>query len=213
MNRKTILRVLLVVAWIAAVTFLLRGAIRMALAAPLTALYQLLMAVYRATPQTLLWPLFIVAVFLVGVSVWVEPLRLWLLERSRGFGRPMWVESPTGRVAWLARWVGWRHHGPHSRHYLKTVVTDLLLNVLSHQQRVSLRQTRAAVEAGALALPPEVSAYARAGLLPWPLEPANRMREWAARAGLGRWVVPPDEETERVLDYIEQQLEGRGDER
>jgi hypothetical protein len=53
-------------------------------------------------------------------------------------------------------------------------------------------------------LPPEITAYLRAGLLPWPTEPWSGWREWAARLGVRRLAAQPDEgEIERVLEFLE----------
>jgi hypothetical protein len=205
--RGRLLRLLLLALWVAALAWLLRDAVRGLLATPLVFIYQLARALYDSLPEVLLWLALMLALFGFALWAWFEPVRQWLFAHRFVESAPA-LERREGRVAWLTRWVKWRRNGPYSRHYLHNIVADLALKTLAHRQRLSTQQARSAIEAGRIEMPPEVETYLRAGLLPWPTDTRGRLQRLAAQIGLGRYVAPPDIETDHALDYIEAQLEG-----
>lgn len=205
--RARLVRLLLLGLWVLALAWLLRDTVRALLAAPLAFVYQLARALYDSLPEVVVWLIVMAALFGFALSAWFEPLRHWLFTHRFVDTTPA-PERREGRVAWLTRWVKWRRNGPYSRHYLHNIVADLALKTLAHRQRLTTQQARSAIEAGRVELPPDVKNYVRAGLLPWPTDTRWRLQRWAAHIGLGRYVAPPDPETDRALDYIEAQLEG-----
>ena len=186
----------------AAVSLPLFGLLRSPLAPSLLAIAEFAWRLYGALPPTVLWLGLILVLYLLAALG-------WLTLALNGFLRLPWrapvspVESE-GRVAALTRWVKRRRRGPFSRHYLKQRVSEIAIEKLAQAHRASPAQIKAALEAHALDLPPEISAYLLAGLLPWPAEPLSAWRDLAGWLGLSRLAAPPGEDaTERVLDYLE----------
>jgi hypothetical protein len=180
--------------------------LRRLVVSPLLAFFQWLARLIQAVPSPVIWLLFILAAYLMASTGWLRDLGDWLMMR-RGQGAASGSAGrPEGRVATLARWIARRRRGSYSRHYLKNVVSELAVEQLAQARRLSAQQVKAALETNMLQLPPEINAYLLAGLAPWPLESMGGLREWAA--SLGRPAAPPDVETENVVQYLEDQLNG-----
>jgi len=181
------------------------GPLRQLVVDPMLALLQTSVRLYQLVPSWLVWLAFIVAAYLLVFSSWMRDVGDWLTHRSRP-GATSGAGRAEGRVAEVARWVGRRQRGPYSRHYLKNIVSEVAVEQLAQARRLTVAQVRSALETNALGLRPEINAYLLAGLSPWPLEPVSGLREWAASLGLARPAVPPDTETEAVIEFLEDQL-------
>lgn len=182
------------------------GPLRRLVVSPLLAFFQWLARLIQAVPSPVIWLLFILAAYLMASTGWLRDLGDWLMIR-RGQGAVSGSAGrPEGRVATLARWIVRRRRGSYSRHYLKNVVSELAVEQLAQARRLSVQQVKAALETNTLQLPPEINAYLLAGLAPWPLERVGGLREWAA--SLGRPAIPADADTENVVQYLEDQLNG-----
>jgi hypothetical protein len=161
---------------------------------------------YRAVPPAVLWLGLLVILYLMAAMGWLAlTFGGFFGESGRAPGPAAFGPAESaGRVAVLARWVRRRKQGLFSRHYLKQMVTEIGIEKLAQAHRVSPAQIKAALEAGALSLPPEVSAYLLAGLAPWPTESLGGWRELVSWLGLGRLAAPSGEdEIERVLEFLE----------
>ena len=172
----------------------------------LQAVYQGAVRLYRATPPAALWLGMIAVMYVVAAVSLLEPAAKWWLQR-RG-PRTSGGQAPQagGRVAALTRWLGQRSRGPLSRHFVRSAISELAVEMLAYRHRAPAQRIKTAVADQGFDLPPEVRAYLAAGLELWPSE---RWRWWhalAARLGLGRLVEPPETETdmERMLKYLEE---------
>lgn len=175
---------------------------RRPLAPALQSVAEVAWRLYGAVPPTVLWLGLLLILYLMAAMGWLA-LALADFWRTPGRASQSLAESE-GRVAVLVRWVKRRQRGPFSRHYLKQKVSEIGVAKLAQAHRASLPQIKAALEAAALGLPPEVNAYLLAGLSPWPVEPLSRWRELAGRLGMRCFAAPPAEgETERVLEFLE----------
>jgi hypothetical protein len=179
--------------------------LRQLVVTPVAAFLQTALRLYQAVPSWLVWLAFIGAAYLLAYSGWLRDVGDWLTNR-RGPGAAGAAGRSEGRVASLARWVARRERGPYSRHYLKHIVSEVAVEQLAQARRLTVGQVRSGLETNALELPPDINAYLLAGLSPWPLEPVSGLREWAASLGLVRPSVPPDTETETVIEFLEGQL-------
>ena len=161
---------------------------------------------YRALPPAVLWLGLLVILYVMAAMGW---LALALGGFTGGTSRVPRQAAPgpaesVGRVGVLARWVRRRRRGLFSRHYLRQMVTEIGVEKLAQAHRVSPAQIKAALEAHALGLPPEVNAYLLAGLSAWPAESPGGWREVAGWLGLGHLAAPPGaDELERVLEFLE----------
>ncbi len=163
---------------------------------------ELVWRLYGVLPSPVLWLGLLLILYLMAVMGWMAVAIGSYLRHPRR--APLQPADGDGRVAALTRWVQRRQRGLFSRHYLKQMVSEIGVEKLAQVHRVSRRQIKAALEAGALDLPAEVNAYLLAGLSPWPAEPLGGWRNVAGRLKLGRAAAPPDEgEMERVLEFLE----------
>jgi hypothetical protein len=184
------------------------GPLRQLVVAPVLFLLQTLVRVYQAIPPSVVWLFFVLAAYLMASTGWLRAVGDWLMYRRERGAAAGHADRSEGRVATLARWVARRSRGTYSRHYLKNVVSELAVEQLAQTHRLSVPQVKMALETNALQLPPEVNAYLLAGLSPWPLEPGGGLREWVASLGLSRSAPPPDADTENVIQFLEDQLNG-----
>jgi hypothetical protein len=180
--------------------------LRSTLTPSLLSIAEFVWRLYRALPPAVLWLGLLIVLYLMAATGWLA------LSFTGFFGESGRAPGPTsfgpaesaGRVAVLARWVRRRKRGLFSRHYLKQMVTEIGIEKLAQAHRVSPAQIKAALEAGALGLPPEVSAYLLVGLSPWPTESLGGWRELVGWLSLGHLTAPPGEdEIERVLEFLE----------
>lgn len=157
---------------------------------------------YGVLPTPVLWLGLLLILYLMAAVGWLGlAFNAILLQAGR---EPLRPAEGDGRVAALTRWVKRRRRGLFSQHYVKQIVSEIGIEKLAQVHRVSRRQIKAALEAGALDLPPDVNAYLLAGMSPWPSEPLSGWRNLADRLRRGRRAAQPDEvELERVLDYLE----------
>jgi hypothetical protein len=168
----------------------------------LKGLAEMVWRLYGVLPSAVLWLGLVLVLYFMMAMGWLA-LALRRDWRAPWGARPGLAESE-GRVAVLTRWIRRRQRGAYSRHYVKQRVSELGVEKLAQAHRASPAQIKAALEAGALGLPPEINAYLLAGLSPWPAEPLTGSRDLAAWLGLKRPAARRDAwETERVLDYLE----------
>jgi len=190
----------------AAVSLPLFLLLRSPLTPSLIAVAELVWRVYRVVPPAVLWLGLLVVLYLMAATGWLAlALTGYLGEPGRAPGPAAFgPDESGGRVAVLARWVRRRKRSLFSRHYLKQMVTEIGIEKLAKARRVSTAQIKAALEAGALGLPPEVNAYLLEGLSPWPAESLGGWRELVGWLGLGQLSAPPGEEDiDRVLEFLE----------
>ena len=194
------------VAWLAfgavAVSAPLFWLLRRPLLPSLVSAAQVLWRFYSAVPPIVLWLGLLLILYLMAALGWLA-LALsgfWSGPARAVQGAPL----SEGRVAVLLRWVKRRQRGPYSRHFLKQRVTEIGVAKLAQVHRAAPAQIKAALEAKALGLPPEVNAYLVEGLSPWPAEPLGWWRELGGRLGLRRPVAPAETgRLEQVLDFLE----------
>jgi hypothetical protein len=204
MTAQVLRRVFLAVVLVAALSWLLYGPLRPLFVAPLLQAYQSLQRFYQVIPQTVFWLIFVLVVYIMAATGWARLAGDWLLASHLIRRNASAVSaSPEGRVVTLARWVRRQPRGPFSRHYLKTIVSEIAIESLAQAHRVSPAQIKTALKANALDLPPEINAYLLAGLSPWPLEPLGSLRQLGFWLGPRPPVAPADTELERVLQFLE----------
>ncbi len=167
---------------------------------------ELIWRLYRAVPPAVLWLGLLVIFYLIAAMGWLALALTGFFGESRRAPAPVAFgpDESAGRVAVLERWVRRRKRGLFSRHYLKQMVTQIGVEKLAQAHRVSPAQIKAALEASALGLPPEVNAYLLAGLSAWPTESLGGWRELVSWLGLGHLTAPPGEDDlERILEFLE----------
>jgi len=170
------------------------------------AVYRGVGGLFQAIPQAALWLVLVLTLYLMAGLKWLEPIGHWWFDRwqPRGEGLPD-ASGHGGRVATLARWLKRQHSGPFSRHFVQNALSELAVEMLAHEYRVSTAQIRARLAEQALELPPEISAYLAAGLELWPAEPSGWWRAWPSRLGLVRPATPGamEADMEHVLKFLE----------
>ncbi len=190
----------------AAVSLPLFLLLRSPLTPSLLSVAELVWRLYRAVPPAMLWLGLLMILYVMAAMGWLTLALTGFLGESGRAPRPaaLGAEEGAGRVAVLARWVRRRRRGLFSRHYLKQMVTEIGVEKLAQAHRVSTAQIKAALEAHALGLPPEINAYLLAGLSAWPTESLGGWRELVSWLGLGHLAAPPaEDDIERVLAFLE----------
>ena len=178
--------------------------LRRAVVAPLATILEAALRLYQAVPPAVLWLLVILLAYLLASASWIGAAGDWLTNRRRPESTA--EEATTGRVAYLARWLGRRRRGSYSRHYVKRIVSELAVEHLAQARRLTMPEVKLALETNVLGLPPDVNAYLLAGLSAWPLEPSGGLGAWLRSRLGGEPTEPPDTETEAVVRFLEDEL-------
>jgi hypothetical protein len=149
---------------------------------------------YGVLPPAVLWLGLLLILYIMAAMGWLALALNGFLHATerRPWGAPLTPAESAGRVAVLTRWVKRRQRGLFSRHYLKQMVSEIGIEKLAQVHRVSPAQVRAALQANALGLPPEVNAYLLAGTSPWPTEVLSGWSQLAGWLGLGGLAAPSD---------------------
>jgi hypothetical protein len=181
--------------------YLLKDAIRHFLIAPLIYTYRFFRIIYEALPQVAWWVVFLLLLVLLAVRSILRYLKF--SPRLPGAGQ----DDRLSRARCWSHWLQVSRQGDYSRWLLARNIAKLALEILAHQERRSLEQTRQLMQAGKIHLPPEVHAYLRVGL------DAPSFRHYSEFLNLlrsTRSASPLDLDPEVVIRYLETRIESGG---
>jgi hypothetical protein len=181
--------------------YLLKDAIRHFLIAPLVYTYRFFRIIYEALPQVAWWVVFLLLLVLLAVRSILRYLKF--SPRLPGTGQ----DDRLSRARSWSHWLQVSRQGDYSRWLLARNIAKLALEILAHQERRSLEQTRQLMQAGKIHLPPEVHAYLRVGL------DAPSFRHYSEFLNLlrsTRSASPLDLDPEVVIRYLETRIESGG---
>jgi len=181
----------------------LRNFVRDTLALPLSYTLWFVGLIVKSIPQVWLWAGLLVIMLIIATRS---------LNRER---RPSPATSspatraPLGRIAMWTERITMLRKGKYSRHRFGYFSGKLILDVLSHEERLSLRDVERRLEQGELELPPAVRDYLFLRLRP---EAAGSAPGFFTRLKrLLRLEKPPtaqlDAELESIIKFLENQLE------
>lgn len=181
----------------------LRTFVRDVLAMPVSYLLWLASLAFKSIPQFIFW----MALLLVGLIVALKSLGR---KKSIAISR---TPSPTpvpGRVTAWAERIELLLDGKYSRHRFGYYIGRLILDVLSHEERLNLRDVEHRIEAGQLTLPPDALQYLMARLRPGlPRRPDFRTRLKLFLGLENRPTSPLTRELDGVIRYLEEQTYGQ----
>ncbi len=184
-------------------TFAVRDFIRDTLALPLSYTLWLLELVIQSIPQTWFWAAGLIVVFYIAMHS---------LDRER---RPAPPAPPPpervshGRLAVWSERISMLLCGKYSRQRFGYFIGKLILDVVSHEERLSLRDVERRLEQGELQLPPTVREYLFTRLKPG-LSSTQTPFFTRLKRFLG-WEKPLEAqlsaELESVVKFLEEQME------
>jgi hypothetical protein len=156
--------------------------------------------VFRSIPQSALWATFLALALLVALgSLRRGKKALPKLEEIQG-------DHP-GRVQALTAWIGKTAQGDYFRWRFARYLEDLSVQVLAHRERLTPEQVRDRLGAAALGVPPEIRAYLLAGRKQMAPMPGPILLRLSRLLRPGGQTSPLHLDTERVVQFLEDQLE------
>ena len=155
---------------------------------------------FQHIPQTLVWALLLVTILVISARSLVKS------PRSRGEVREVERDRP-GQVSTWARWIHMMARRGFYKWFLAQHLARLYLATLAYHERLSREQIRQHLEAGNLGMPPEIQAYLQAGLSPLPPMPVGFFSRLMRRVRPSVHASPLDLELERVVQFLESQLD------
>ncbi|GAB4425409.1 MAG: hypothetical protein Kow0031_04940 [Anaerolineae bacterium] len=164
---------------------------------PLLYLLWLLKFLFDAVPQTVLWPAFVLLLFLILAAGLTGGYR----QRPRAAAPP---GRPPQRVAEWAQLIEQAGRDDYFKWRLGQQLQKLALRLLAHNRQQSVAEARQALRHKSGDLPPEVLAYFRASLQPLGYLPTARRWQLRRQAGSS----PLDVEPARLVAALEQLSDG-----
>ncbi len=210
--------VILIVSFI--LLFTARDVVREAIVIPVSYWIWVIGLFVDSTPQIFFWiMLLLISLFIAYRSTRppkkdpAEPIPYRDYSRSNGVNY--------GRVAYWSNRVNTMHMGSFYRSMLNELVGRLLLDLLSYRHRLTPRQIETRLEKGQFVVPPEIKEYLTKNVLKREIGPIGffpylfrQIRAWF----VSKFVSPgdprtiqPDQDLDRVLHYIEEELEVKYD--
>jgi len=155
---------------------------------------------FEMLPQVPFWFLFLVVVAVLAV-------RSLLVQRPQGRPASRVEREPMGQLTVLAGQVRRGAQSAYFRWTLARHLQDLILEALAHRHRLTADEVRRRLQDGELALPPEVEAYLHGGQAPIYALPAGLLSGLRARLSWRDRAPTVDPELERMVQFLESQLE------
>ncbi len=205
-RRLLFIGLLLLLAAVLSVVF--HATLRRVLVLPLLYLAWVVNLVLALVPQVVFWLIFLLAVLVIIIRSLIGMLlsvRSLFLSRRRGKALP----EPPGRVETWLRWIGLarqRHSSSYFKWRLGQLLGELAVEVLAGREQLSVQQVRERLEAGKLDLPPELREYFAACLLLRSFDHFANLRD---RLRADKAADPLDVEPERIVDFLEKQMQAR----
>lgn len=181
----------------------LRNFVRDVLATPLSYTFWLIGLIIKSIPQ--IW-------FLTGLLAIALIIAMRSLDRERRPPPPAPPQStrvPLGRITVWNERISMLLEGKYSRHRFGYFIGKLILDVLSHEERLSLRDVEHRLERGDMELPPLVRDYLFSRLRPGNVSTAPSFLTRVKRLlGLEKPLTAQlDVELESIIKFLEDQLE------
>ncbi len=181
-------------------TFLLRGFTREVLLAFLIHLSWMVRLYIDSLPQSNLWAVFISFVLVIAA--------LSLIKRKSVPRKTTEVEKPQwGKVHSLIRAIHPASQGMYFKWRLAQYLLDLSIETLAHRERTTPERIKQRLMSGTLEAPSEIEAYLLAGLTPVFTTPTNLITRIKQTLGLTPRISPLNLDPERVIQFLEDQLE------
>ena len=183
---------------------ILRGFTREVILSILLRLSWLARLYIDSLPQPILWVAFISVAFVIAARSLIKrsssPVMTIEAERLR-----------TGRVHNLMRAIHRTSQGIYFKWRLAQHLLGLTLEVLAHQERTTPLQMKERLKSGVLDAPPEIKAYLLTGLTPILSRRADLITRIKQIFTPTRPISPLDLDPERVIKFLEDQLENEYD--
>jgi hypothetical protein len=183
---------------------ILRGFTREVLLSILVHLSWLAGLYINSIPQPILWVAFVLVVFVVAA-------RSLIKRRSTPETKTEVERLRTGRVHNLMRAIHRTSQGIYFKWRLAQRLLSLTLEVLAHQERTTPLQMKERLKSGRLGAPPEIEAYLLTGLTPVLSRRTNLITRMKQIFAPTRPISPLELDPERVVRFIEDQMENEYD--
>jgi len=181
----------------------LQDFVRNALAIPLSYMLWLLRILLETIPQLWCWT------GLLGVVLVIALRSLDREHRPPSTPPGSQTRLPPGHIDMWATRITMLLQGKYSRHRFGYFIGKLILDVLSHEERLNYREVERRIEQNAFDLPPAARDYLYARLKPGLSEAPSGFLKWLKR--LLRLEQPPsvylNTELETIVTFLEDQME------
>ena len=180
--------------------FLLQDSVGEGVAVELLRLFWAIRLLYESLPQLPIWIAFLVFALIAAAG---SLLLNGTPSREMAHPRP----ESRGRVQVLTRWIRRASEGEYFRWRLAQHLGAITRQVLAYQEHVDPQEFEARLRAGRLDLPPPVLEYLQARHETWVPRPLSLLSRLRHRLRLDGGSQPPDPGLERVVTYLEEQME------
>jgi hypothetical protein len=181
----------------------LRDFVRDVLALPLSYTLWFIGLIGKSIPQIWFWTGLLAVVLIIAMR------SLSRERRPPPTTPPQSTRAPLGRITVWTERISMLLKGKYSRQRFGYFIGKLILDVLSHEERLSLRDVERRLEQGELDLPPAVRDYLFSRLKPGITGTRPSFRVWLKRLlGLEKPLTAQlDAELESIIKFLEDQLE------
>jgi hypothetical protein len=181
-------------------SFLLRGFTREVFLANIMRLSWLAHLYLDSLPQPILWTLFLLIAVLIAV--------LSLIKRTGSPKVTTEVEEPSwGRIHSLLQAIYHTSQGIYFKWRLAQYLLNLSIEALAHRERTTPERIKQRLMSRTLDVPSDIEAYLLTGLTPVFTVHTNLIERIKRTFGLTSRFSPLDLDPERVVQFLEDQLE------
>jgi hypothetical protein len=198
--RRRLLLVGLVLLLAIPLTLALRNFARDVIVVPVLYILWLGHLLVQSIPQGVLWAL------LLLIALVISARSLSKGRSPAGKVREAWADCP-GQVAAWARQIHRMTRGSYYEWSLAQHLAKLSLAVLAYRERLTREQIKQHLQAGKLDMPPEIQAYVQAGLSPFLPNSPSLLSRLVHRLRQSVRTSPLAVDLEKVVRFLEKQLE------
>jgi hypothetical protein len=205
-GRNRLLLVGLVMLLAAPLVLILRDVARDVVVVPLLRILWVGRILYDSIPQLPLWALFLVMAVLIALRSLIKS------KEPRQQVMKVQADHP-GQIRVLTRWIQRAAEGEYFRWGLTRHLEGLILEVLAHRERVTPEQVRQHLRTGRLEVPPEIGAFLQVRTTLTFSRPTSLLSWLRHRLRLSTGHSSFDPDLERIVQFLEDQLEVQHDHR
>ena len=195
--RRSWLWVGLLVAITGLSAYILRGFVRFYILVPIVYAARIEQIILNAIPQVAYWIVFLFMIFLLAAHS-------LLLKRAPRKVTPTLVEKWDSRARQFSQWFTSSRKSEYSKWMLARQISDLTINLLVYQERISADEVGSFIRRGKISMPPEVRNYLLAGL---EVPSFRHYSEFINYWKLSNQASPLDLNPEMIIEFLESRVQ------
>jgi len=167
---------------------------------PMILLYRISLLIIKALPQAIWWGIFVFVLGLLTLQIFRPKVNPVIRKRQ--------VEDERiSRARFWTRMTGLETHGDYSKWLLSRQAAKLVVEIIAHQERLTLGQACNYIQEKKITLPADIRDYVEIGLN---IPTFNQYSEMYSTQGPNMSPLPLDLDPEILVEYLENRIKTGG---